>query len=145
MLGTGHLGPGGVWHGNLYLKGGGDPTFGDGSFNKVRELGYGPTSSQLVHQLSEKGISSLTGSVIGDGSIFDGARGGPATDFKPDLPDYGGQLSGLTFDHGANAGVSSPDVRRQGADDHDARRSTSARRPRRCPVRLLAAPSDWRS
>jgi D-alanyl-D-alanine carboxypeptidase/D-alanyl-D-alanine-endopeptidase (penicillin-binding protein 4) len=48
--------------------------------------------------------------VIGDGSIFDGARGGPATDFKPDLPDYGGQLSGLTYDHGANVGASSPEA-----------------------------------
>src|SRR5205823_1202236 len=31
VFGSGHLGPGGVWHGNLYLRGRGDPTFGDGS------------------------------------------------------------------------------------------------------------------
>jgi len=29
VFGTGQLGPGGVWEGDLYLKGGGDPTFGD--------------------------------------------------------------------------------------------------------------------
>ena len=28
LLGTGHL-QAGVWHGDLYLRGGGDPTFGD--------------------------------------------------------------------------------------------------------------------
>jgi D-alanyl-D-alanine carboxypeptidase/D-alanyl-D-alanine-endopeptidase (penicillin-binding protein 4) len=110
VLATGHMGPGGVWHGNLYLKGGGDPTYGDGSFNKVWELGYGPTASQLANQLAARGITRVTGAVIGDGSIFDGARGGPATDFKPDLPDYGGQLSGLTYDHGANVGAASPEA-----------------------------------
>jgi serine-type D-Ala-D-Ala carboxypeptidase/endopeptidase (penicillin-binding protein 4) len=110
VLGAGHLGPGGVWHGDLYLKGGGDPTFGDGTFNKVWELGYGPTASQLANQLTDRGIRGVTGSVIGDGSIFDAARGGPATDFRPDLPDYGGQLSGLTYDHGANVGASSPEA-----------------------------------
>ena len=31
VLGTGHLGRHGVWHGDLYLVGGGDPTFGDGA------------------------------------------------------------------------------------------------------------------
>jgi len=110
VLGTGHLGPDGVWHGDLYLKGGGDPTFGDGTFNKVWERGYGPTASQLVRQLSAHGIRSVTGSVIGDGSIFDAARGGPATNFQPDIPDYGGQLSGLTYDHGANVGSASPEA-----------------------------------
>lgn len=109
VVGTGHLGPGGVWHGNLYLKGGGDPTFGDGTFNKVWELGYGPTASQIATQLAHRGIHSVTGSVIGDGSIFDGARGGPATNFAPDLPDFGGQLSGLTYDHGANVKSASPE------------------------------------
>jgi len=110
VLGTGHLDPNGVWEGDLYLKGGGDPTFGDGTFNKVWELGYGPTASQLVNQLRAKGIRAVSGTVIGDGSIFDAARGGPATQFRPDIPDYGGQLSGLTYDHGANVGAASPEA-----------------------------------
>lgn len=45
VLGMGHLGPGGIWHGNLYLRGGGDPTFGDGLFNRTWEFGYGPTAT----------------------------------------------------------------------------------------------------
>ena len=54
VVGTGHLGPGGVWHGNLYLVGGGDPTFGDGAFNRNWEQGYGPTANQLVGQLAAR-------------------------------------------------------------------------------------------
>jgi serine-type D-Ala-D-Ala carboxypeptidase/endopeptidase (penicillin-binding protein 4) len=110
VFGTGRLGPGGVWHGDLYLKGGGDPTFGDGTFNKVWEMGYGPTASQLASQLEHHGIRTITGHVIGDGSIFDAARGGPRTAFAPDTPDYGGQLSGLTYDHGSTVGVRSPEA-----------------------------------
>jgi serine-type D-Ala-D-Ala carboxypeptidase/endopeptidase (penicillin-binding protein 4) len=110
VLGTGHLGPRGVWHGDLYLKGGGDPTFGDGTFNKVWERGYGPTAAELVRQLQRRGIRSVTGRVIGDGSIFDAARGGPRTDFGPDVPDYGGQLAGLTYDHGSTVHAASPEA-----------------------------------
>ena len=99
--GTGHLGPGGVWHGNLYLVGGGDPTFGDGAFNRNWEHGYGPTANQLVGQLGHDGIKRVTGWVIGDAALFDELRGGPATGYAPDVPDFGGQLSALSFDHGS--------------------------------------------
>jgi serine-type D-Ala-D-Ala carboxypeptidase/endopeptidase (penicillin-binding protein 4) len=108
VLGTGHLDAAGVWHGNLYLRGGGDPTFGDGTFNHVWELGYGPTATELVHQLTAKGIRQVTGMVIGDASLFDSHRGGPSTDFAPDIPDFGGQLSALTYDHGSTLGRLSP-------------------------------------
>ncbi len=101
VVGNGHLGPGGVWHGDLYLVGGGDPTFGDGAFNKAWEQGYGPTANQLVGQLVHAGIKRVTGWVIGDAALFDGLRGGPATGYAPDVPDFGGQLSALAYDHGA--------------------------------------------
>ena len=101
ILGDGHLGPGGVWHGNLYLVGGGDPTFGDGGFNRAWEHGYGPTANQLVGQLAHAGIKRVTGWVIGDAALFDDLRGGPATGYAPDVPDFGGQLSALTYDHGS--------------------------------------------
>ncbi len=103
VLGTGHLDPGGVWHGNLYLRGGGDPTFGDGSFNRVWELGYGPTAAQLAHAVRARGIRSVTGHLYGDESFFDTRRGGPQTGYAADIPDFGGQLSALTYDHGATA------------------------------------------
>ncbi len=108
LLGTGHLGPGGIWHGNLYLRGGGDPTFGDGTFNRVWEQGYGPTASQLVGGLRARGITQVTGAVFGDPSLFDNVRGGPNTDGAPDINDMGGQLSALTYDHGATTGKLTP-------------------------------------
>ena len=101
VLGAGHLGPGGVWHGDLYLVGGGDPTFGDGGFNRVWEQGYGPTANDVVAQLRRHGVRQVTGWVIGDATLFDGLRGGPATAYGPDVPDFGGQLAALTYDHGA--------------------------------------------
>lgn len=109
VVGDGHLGPGGVWHGDLYLRGGGDPTLGDGGFNRNWEEGYGPTAADLVGQLREAGIRRVTGYVIGDGTLFDSLRGGPATAYGPDVPDFGGQLAGLTYDHGATSrGLSPP-------------------------------------
>jgi serine-type D-Ala-D-Ala carboxypeptidase/endopeptidase (penicillin-binding protein 4) len=109
VLGAGHLGPGGTWHGDLYVHGGGDPTLGDGGFNRDWEQGFGPTANQIVAQLAEHGIRKVTGAVIGDGSQFDRLRGGPATAYGPDIPDFGGQLSGLTYDHGATSkGLSPP-------------------------------------
>jgi serine-type D-Ala-D-Ala carboxypeptidase/endopeptidase (penicillin-binding protein 4) len=108
VLGVGHLGPGGVWHGSLYLKGGGDPTFGDGTFNRIWEQGYGPTAAQLAGQLRARGIHRVTGPLIGDASLFSGRPGGPASAFAPDIPDFGGELSALTFDHGSTSGSLTP-------------------------------------
>jgi D-alanyl-D-alanine carboxypeptidase/D-alanyl-D-alanine-endopeptidase (penicillin-binding protein 4) len=101
VLGVGHLGARGVWHGSLYLRGGGDPSFGDGTFNRVWEQGYGPTAEQLVAQLRRSGIRRITGRVIGDASLFDARPGVPSSGFAPDIPDLGGQLAGLTYDHGS--------------------------------------------
>jgi D-alanyl-D-alanine carboxypeptidase/D-alanyl-D-alanine-endopeptidase (penicillin-binding protein 4) len=101
VLGTGHLGTGGVWHGNLYVRGDGDPTFGDGEFNRIWLHGYGPTATQLAGQLVGDGIRSVTGKVYGDPSIFDARTGPPSSKYQPDIPDLGGQLAGLTYDHGA--------------------------------------------
>jgi D-alanyl-D-alanine carboxypeptidase/D-alanyl-D-alanine-endopeptidase (penicillin-binding protein 4) len=108
VLGSGVLRRGGVWHGNLYLRGDGDPTFGDGSFNRLYELGHGPTAAQLVEALRAAGVRRVTGRVYGDESRFDSARGGPATADQPDTPDYGGELSALVFDHGASTGKLPP-------------------------------------
>ena len=80
VLGTGHLSHG-VWHGNLYLHGGGDPTFGDSEFNHVWNDGYGPTPNELIAQLRRRGIHRVTGRVFGDESLFDHRRGGLITNY----------------------------------------------------------------
>ncbi len=107
VLGTGSLRRG-VWHGDLYLRGGGDPTFGDPTFNKVWEQGYGPTANQLVAQLLAHGIRRVTGRLIGDESLFDRRRGGMLTKLLVDVPDFGGQLSALTYDHGTTVAHDNP-------------------------------------
>lgn len=110
ILGTGHRGRRGTWHGNLYLRGGGDPTFGDGTWNRLYMGGYGPTAAQLVAQLRRERIRSVSGWVYGDESLFDSDRGGPATDNRPDTPDYGGELSALVYDHGMSSRRQPPPV-----------------------------------
>jgi len=99
ILGTGRQ-RGAVWHGNLYLRGGGDPTFGDAGFNLVWNHGEGASASRLVAALLHRGIRKVTGRLYADPSLFDDERGGLLTDQKPDIPDLGGQLSALTYDHG---------------------------------------------
>ncbi|HEX3617132.1 MAG TPA: D-alanyl-D-alanine carboxypeptidase [Solirubrobacteraceae bacterium] len=110
VLGTGTLEHGGVWRGNLYLRGGGDPTFGDGSWNRAYEGGYGPTALELATQLRHDGIRRVTGHIFADDSLFDADRGGPATDNKPDTPDYGGEMSALVYDHGMSAARMPPAI-----------------------------------
>lgn len=110
VLGTGTLRRGGVWHGNLYLRGGGDPTLGDGAWNRSYEDGYGPTALQLAQQLRHDGIRRVTGHIFADASLFDSDRGGPATDNLPDTPDYGGEMSALVYDHGMSTARMSPPV-----------------------------------
>ncbi len=107
LLGTGSERHG-VWHGNLYLRGGGDPTFGDPTFNRTWEFGYGPTAAQLTQQLVKRGITRVTGQIFADETMFDRKRGGLMTNYQPDVPDFGGQLSALTYDHGATVPHYSP-------------------------------------
>jgi serine-type D-Ala-D-Ala carboxypeptidase/endopeptidase (penicillin-binding protein 4) len=136
LLGAGFLASGGVWHGNLYLVGGGDPTLGDGSFNRVWEQGYGPTASQLAGQLEAAGVRRVTGRLIGDGALFDARTGPPSSAFGPDIGDLGGELAGLTYDHGTTAGHLSPSA----FAARELARTLRARRVRVRASRTTAAP-----
>jgi D-alanyl-D-alanine carboxypeptidase/D-alanyl-D-alanine-endopeptidase (penicillin-binding protein 4) len=103
VLGTGRLAVGGVWEGNLYLRGGGDPTFGSSSFIRSHYGGIGASVSTLAAQLVHAGIHRITGSVLGDESWFDSLRGEPSSDYAPD-PFLEGTLSGLAFNRGTGGG-----------------------------------------
>ena len=101
VLGSGHLAAGGIWEGNLYLRGGGDPTFGSSAFIHAHYGGQGASVSTLVTQLVRTdGIHHITGSIEGDETYFDSLRGEPSSDFGPD-PFLEGTLSGLAFNRGA--------------------------------------------
>jgi D-alanyl-D-alanine carboxypeptidase/D-alanyl-D-alanine-endopeptidase (penicillin-binding protein 4) len=100
LLGRGYLREDGVWQGNLYLRGGGDPTFGTRSFNR----GYGSTASveTLAEQLAAAGFVRVTGHVYGDESLFDRRRGGPDSGYG--VSSWVGPISALNFNHGYGPG-----------------------------------------
>ena len=76
----------GVVRGDLYLQGGGDPTF------DVLD------SNRLAQQVADAGVVAVTGRVIGDETAFDARRGVPSSAFR--LTSEVGPLSALTFNRG---------------------------------------------
>ncbi|HSZ69873.1 MAG TPA: D-alanyl-D-alanine carboxypeptidase/D-alanyl-D-alanine-endopeptidase [Solirubrobacteraceae bacterium] len=100
VLGVGRLAAGGVWEGNLYLRGGGDPTFGSNAFIASHYGGLGTSVATLVGQLVHTdGIRRVTGAVEGDESYFDALRGEPSSGYAPDIY-LEGTLSALAFNRG---------------------------------------------
>ncbi|GAC1438221.1 MAG: hypothetical protein NVSMB51_13720 [Solirubrobacteraceae bacterium] len=96
----------GVVKGDLYLRGGGDPTFGSEHFANAA-YGGGATVTALAQALQDTaGVSRVQGSVFGDESLFDSLRGGPSTSFR--LDSEIGDLSALAFDRGLTGGLASP-------------------------------------
>jgi D-alanyl-D-alanine carboxypeptidase/D-alanyl-D-alanine-endopeptidase (penicillin-binding protein 4) len=106
VLGVGHLAPGGVWEGSLYLRGGGDPTFGSSSFIHAH-YGIGASVTALAQQLVRAGIRRVTGSVEGDESFLDSLRGEPSSNFQYD-PFLEGTLGGLAFNRGESGSERGP-------------------------------------
>jgi D-alanyl-D-alanine carboxypeptidase/D-alanyl-D-alanine-endopeptidase (penicillin-binding protein 4) len=90
---------GGTFTGTLYLRGGGDPTFGSSAFDTAA-YGTGATIEQLVASLqTTAGITTLKGNVVADETMFDSDRGTPATGNRPSI-DTEGELSALAFNRG---------------------------------------------
>ena len=88
VLGAGALDPQGVWRGDLYLQGGGDPT-----------LSRAQLATLAATFTAQTGIRRVAGSVRGDESLFDTQRGGARTGFAVDR-DIGGVLSALAVSRG---------------------------------------------
>jgi serine-type D-Ala-D-Ala carboxypeptidase/endopeptidase (penicillin-binding protein 4) len=87
VAGRGFLDPDGVWRGDLYLHGGGDPTLGRDDLQR------------LSRAVGEAGILRVDGSVYGDESRFDTLRGSFDTGGAYDR-DIGGVLSALALNRG---------------------------------------------
>jgi D-alanyl-D-alanine carboxypeptidase/D-alanyl-D-alanine-endopeptidase (penicillin-binding protein 4) len=83
LLGEGHLVDGATWHGNLVLRGYGDPTLDRAGL------------ADLAHRLRATGIRRVTGGLIADESWFDHRRGGPGWE-AGFVPDESRPLSALT-------------------------------------------------
>jgi D-alanyl-D-alanine carboxypeptidase/D-alanyl-D-alanine-endopeptidase (penicillin-binding protein 4) len=90
----------GILKGNIYLHGGGDPTFGTQSFDKRYYGGVGATEQDLAAELAATGITQIRGRIVGDESEFDSLRGGPSSGFGVSVVDLGGPLSALSFNRG---------------------------------------------
>lgn len=99
VAGRGWLGSKGIWHGTLYLEGGGDPTFGSSSFIAAHYGGTGASVQRLASRLRSSGIRGVIGRVVGDESYFDSLRGTSASNFQFN-PDMEGSLSALAFNRG---------------------------------------------
>lgn len=97
VRGTGTLEPDGTYRGDLYLVGGGDPTFGSSTFAR-RSYGGGASVQTLAAELEKIGVQRVTGRVHGDESKFDSLRGGP--DSRYGVSPYVGPLSGLSYNRG---------------------------------------------
>jgi serine-type D-Ala-D-Ala carboxypeptidase/endopeptidase (penicillin-binding protein 4) len=87
VAGGGFMDPDGVWRGNLYLHGGGDPTLGRDDLE------------QLASDLGAAGIVRVDGSILGDESRFDALRGSYDSGGGYDS-DMGGALSALALARG---------------------------------------------
>jgi D-alanyl-D-alanine carboxypeptidase/D-alanyl-D-alanine-endopeptidase (penicillin-binding protein 4) len=96
LVGTGALRSTGTWDGNLYLRGGGDPTFGARGFNYA----YGSDASPetIAEILDRAGFTKVTGHVYGDESLWDTRRGGPESGYG--VSPWVGPLGALNFNHG---------------------------------------------
>jgi D-alanyl-D-alanine carboxypeptidase/D-alanyl-D-alanine-endopeptidase (penicillin-binding protein 4) len=99
IYGRGYRSADGTWHGTLFIRGGGDPTFGSTGFDQYA-YGTGATMGVLVENfLHATHTRALKGSIIGDESYFDSLRGTPATgyQFSPYLE---GSLSAIAYNRG---------------------------------------------
>jgi D-alanyl-D-alanine carboxypeptidase/D-alanyl-D-alanine-endopeptidase (penicillin-binding protein 4) len=102
----------GVLQGNLYIRGGGDPTLGSDKFNETKLDKLLPA---MVNVMQQKGIQSIQGNIIADDALFETAMT-PATWNWGDLGNYyGAGASALSiidnsyniyFNSGAQAGDS---------------------------------------
>jgi D-alanyl-D-alanine carboxypeptidase/D-alanyl-D-alanine-endopeptidase (penicillin-binding protein 4) len=146
ILGTGYADSAGTWHGTLYLKGGGDPTFGLAAFDRFNYGGLGATIGQLVAGLVRtSAIRALQGQITADGSHFDGLRGTPATGYAPSV-EVEGLLDGVAFDRGwaNNIGTAyqAHPTRFSGQQLALALRAAGVKVPRSTPVSTGIAPGS---
>jgi D-alanyl-D-alanine carboxypeptidase/D-alanyl-D-alanine-endopeptidase (penicillin-binding protein 4) len=99
LLGTGSLSANGTWKGTLYLRGGGDPSFGSAAFDHSA-YGSGATIERLVANLQGAAhIRALQGRIIADSTYLDGLAGTVASGYAFN-PDVEGSLSALPFNRG---------------------------------------------
>ena len=89
----GYIDSNNVLQGNIYIKGGGDPTLGSKYFKEK----YGLFLSSWVDEIAKLGIDSIAGSVIGDASLFSDEYVASTWSWGDIGNYYGAGVSGLTI------------------------------------------------
>ncbi len=89
---------GGTLEGNLVIRGSGDPTLGSTRFGSDDPL---QTFQRWADELKSRGVSRISGDVIGDDNVFDDVPYGLGWAWDDFVYDYGAEVSGLTFHEGA--------------------------------------------
>jgi serine-type D-Ala-D-Ala carboxypeptidase/endopeptidase (penicillin-binding protein 4) len=98
VLATAPIQSDGTVDGDIWLRGGGDPTLGGQTFVH-KYYGTGTTIEDIADEVAAAGVTRVTGHVIGDESRFDSRRGGPSSGYAASTDDEGA-LSALAFDRG---------------------------------------------
>jgi serine-type D-Ala-D-Ala carboxypeptidase/endopeptidase (penicillin-binding protein 4) len=98
LYADGRIGFDGALHGNLYLRGGGDPALGSPAFYGRFLGGLGTNLFALKAHVRAAGIDRITGRLYADDTVFDRLRG--VADSGYGTSPYIGPLSGLAFNSG---------------------------------------------
>ena len=83
--------------GDLIIRGSGDPTLGSTRFGNDDPLGV---FRRWADALKSRGVTRITGNVIGDDNVFDDVPYGLGWAWDDFVYDYGAETSGLTFHEG---------------------------------------------
>lgn len=86
VLTTGDIDAKGTLHGDLYIRGSGDPTLTSARLE------------ELANATLKAGVKRVTGRIIGDGSVFDNLFLGPGWAWDNEPWDYSAQVAGLNCD-----------------------------------------------
>lgn len=98
LFAVGRIDDEGTLHGNLFLKGGGDPALGTGTFLSAYLGGAGSPIEALARKLKRNGVHRVTGRLLGDDTVFDRLRG--VADSGYATSSWIGPLSGLSLNAG---------------------------------------------
>ncbi len=98
LYANGRIDDEGTLHGNLFLKGGGDPSLGTAGFLSAYLAGAGSPIEKIAAKARRAGIRKVTGRLFGDDTVFDQVRG--VADSGYATSSWIGPLSGLSFNAG---------------------------------------------